>query len=171
LVADLSLDKAILQDVLRKKLKPAQRRELVEHVQVAYEISQWRACSTLRCNRTVMRYASIRDPQYALVMRIRESTSVRTSGGRRRVHVLCRREGWHVNHKRIRRLYRLESINLRCKTPSRRKSIVIRNEAVKATCPDERWSMDFMADQLHDGRRIRVLTLVEVSSQAICDPR
>ena len=122
-------------------------------MQVAYEISQRRACATLRCNRTVMRYESIRDPQDALIMRMREITSVRTSWGSRRVHVLLQREGWHVNHKRIRRLYRLEGLNLRCKTPRRRKSIVTRSEAVKATRRDERWSMDFMADQLHDGLR------------------
>ena len=130
-------------------------------MQVAYEISQRRACATLRCNRTVMRYESIRDPQDALIMRMREITSVRTSWGSRRVHVLLQREGWHVNHKRIRRLYRLEGLNLRCKTPRRRKSIVTRSESVKATRRDERWSMDFMADQLHDGRRIRVLTIVD----------
>ena len=80
-----------------------------------------------------MRYASIRDPQCALEMRMRESTSVRTSRGRRRVHVLWRREGCHVNHKRIRRLYRLEGINLRCKTPSRRKSIVTSSEDVESS--------------------------------------
>ena len=94
-------------------------------------------------------------------MRMREITSVRTSWGSRRVHVLLQREGWHVNHKRIRRLYRLEGLNLRSKRPRRRKSIVTRSEAVKATRRDERWSMDFMADQLQDGRRIRVLTIVD----------
>ena len=94
-------------------------------------------------------------------MRMREITSVRTSWGSRRVHVLLQREGWHVNHKRIRRLYRLEGLNVRRKRPRRRKSIVTRSEAVKATRRDERWSMDFMADQLHDGRRIRVRTIVD----------
>ena len=80
------------------------------------------------------------------------------------MHVLLQREGWHVNYKRIRRLYRLEGLNLRSKRPRRRKSIVTRSEAVKATRRDERWSMDFMADQLHDGRRIRVLTIVDQHS-------
>ena len=108
-----------------------------------------------------MRYESIRDPQDALIMRMREITSVRTSWGSRRVHVLLQREGWHVNHKRIRRLYRLEGLNLRCKTPRRRKSIVTRSEAVKTTRRDESWSMDFTADLLHDGRSIRVLTIVD----------
>ena len=103
-------------------------------------------------------------------MRRREITSVRTSWGSRRVHVLLQREGWRVNHKRIRRLFRLKGLNLRSKRPRRSKAIVTRSEAVKATRRDERWSMDFMADQLHDGRRIRVLTIVEVSSQAVCDP-
>ena len=55
----------------------------------------------------------------------------------------------------------MEGLNLRCKTPRRRKSVVTRCDAVKATRADERWSVDFIADQLQDGRKIRVLTIVD----------
>ncbi len=94
-------------------------------------------------------------------MRIKEIAAVRPSWGSPRIHVLLRREGWPVNHKRTQRLYRLEGLNLRRNPPRRRNSVVTRGPVVMPTCRDERWSMDFMHDQLQDGRRIRVLTVVD----------
>ena len=94
-------------------------------------------------------------------MRIKEIAAVRPSWGSPRIHVLLRREGWLVNHKRTERLYRLEGLNLRRNRPRRRKSVVTRGPLIAATRKDERWSMDFMHDQLQDGRRIRVLTVVD----------
>ena len=94
-------------------------------------------------------------------MRIKEIAAVRPSWGSPRIHVLLRREGWLVNHKRTERLYRLEGLNLRRTRPRRRKAVVTRGPSVAATRKDERWSMDFMHDQLQDGRRIRVLTVVD----------
>ncbi len=75
--------------------------------------------------------------------------------------MLPRREGWLVNHKWTERLYRLEGLNLRRNRPWRRKSVVTRGPSVAPTRKDERWSMDFMHDQLQDGRRLRVLTVVD----------
>jgi len=149
---------------VKKSLRPEQRRELVGRVRSAYDISQRRACWSLRVSRTSIRYESIRPPQDDLSMRIREITEVRTTWGSRRVHVLLLREGWQVNHKRVRRLYRLEWLNLRTKRPRRRTATVPRQLRAKASRRDERWScliIDFMSDQLQDGRRIRVLTIVD----------
>jgi putative transposase len=75
--------------------------------------------------------------------------------------MLLRREGWRVNHKRTERLSRLEGLNLRRGRPRRRKSVVTRGPFVAPTRRDERWSVDFMHDQLQDGRRLRVLTVVD----------
>jgi putative transposase len=94
-------------------------------------------------------------------MRIKEIAAVRPSWGSPRIHVLLRREGWPVNHKRTERLYRLEGLNLRRNRPRRRKSAVTRGPSVAATRKDERWSMLFCHDQLQDGRRLRVLTVVD----------
>jgi putative transposase len=93
-------------------------------------------------------------------MRIKEIAAVRPSWGSPRIHVLLRREGWLVNHKRTERLHRLEGLNLRRNRPRRRKAVVTRGPSIAATRKDERWSMDFMHDQLQDGRRLRVLTVV-----------
>jgi len=122
-------------------LRPEQRKALVGHVRRAYDISQRRACWSLRVSRTSIRYESVRLPQDGLSMRIREITEGRTTWESRRVHVLLLREGWHVNHKRVRRLYRLEGLNLRTKSPRRRKSIAPRPLRAKASHRDERWSM------------------------------
>lgn len=94
-------------------------------------------------------------------MRLREIAATRPSWGAPRIHVLLRREGWLINHKRTERLYRIEGLSLRRKQPRRRKSVVTRAASVRATKRDERWSMDFMHDQLEDGRKIRVLTVVD----------
>jgi putative transposase len=93
-------------------------------------------------------------------MRVKEVAAVRPSGGSPRIHVLLRREGWLVNHKRTERLYRLEGLNLRRNRPHRRKAVVTRGPPVVATRKDDLWSMGFMHDQLQDGRRLRVLTVV-----------
>jgi putative transposase len=84
--------------------------------------------------------------------------------GYRRLHVLLSREGWKVNHKRVYRLYRLQGLSLRLKTRKKRISGV-RVVLAPAKVPNERWSMDFMSDSLYDGRRFRVLTLVDTMSR------
>jgi putative transposase len=70
--------------------------------------------------------------------------------------VLLRREGWPVNHKRVRRLFRLDGLRVR-----RRRHIALHRGLVPVPVgPTERWSMDFVHDALADGRRFRVLTVV-----------
>ncbi len=69
-------------------------------------------------------------------------------------------QGWRVNHKRVYRLYRLEGLGLRLK-PRRKRVSSVRVVPPQATQPNERWAMDFMTDSLYDGRRFRLLTLVD----------
>ena len=94
-------------------------------------------------------------------MRLRELAHVRVSYGYRRLHVLLAREGWSVNHKRVYRLYRQESLGIRRKRPRRRVACVQREVRPTATARNECWSMDFISDQLFDNRRVRVLVIVE----------
>ena len=101
------------------------------------------------------------DEQAALRMRLRDLAAARVSYGYRRLYVLLRREGWPVNHKRVYRLYREEGLKIRPKRPRRHVSSRRREIRVTATRRDERWSMDFMSDELFDGQRIRVLTIVD----------
>ena len=128
---------------------------------MAYDSSERRVCEVLTLGRSTCRYESVAAEQAALRMRIRDLAAARVSYGYRRIHVLLRREGWKVNHKRVYRLYRLEGLRMRPKRPRRHVSGQRRESRVVASRPDERWAMDFMSDELFDGRRIRVLTIVD----------
>jgi len=137
------------------------KRELVEEMENSCQISERRACLNLIYARSVIRYRSVADPQIALRMRLRELAAARVGYGYRRLHILLWREGWQVNHKRIYRLYREEGLSMRSKPPRRRRACIKRKLRPVAYEKNECWSMDFMSDQLFDGHRIRLLTLVD----------
>jgi putative transposase len=79
---------------------PAARREAVAHLQIAYEVSERRACSVLGADRTSVRYRSYRPDDAAVRARLREMASVRRRFGYRRLHILLTREGIVMNHKK-----------------------------------------------------------------------
>jgi len=118
-------------------------------------------CRVLQCHLSVYKYKSRKDEQAALRMRIRDIAQARVSYGSRRIHILLRREGWKVNHKRVYRLYRLEGLTMRPKRPRRHVSACRRMVRATASQPSESWSMDFMSDELYNGQRIKLLTLVD----------
>ena len=95
-------------------------------------------------------------------MRLKELAATRVRYGYRRLYILLRREGWKVNVKRIYRIYREENLGLRSKTPKRRVSCRKRVDRPDATRINDCWAMDFMYDELFDGRRIRLLTIVDL---------
>jgi putative transposase len=103
----------------------------------------------------------VADRQEFLRMRLRELAGVRIGFGYRRLHIMLQREGWPINHKRVYRLYREEGLGLRRKRPRRRVAAVKREIRPITKEQNECWSMDFVSDQLFDGRRLRVLTLVD----------
>ena len=142
-------------------MKPARARQLVEYLRTSYRISIRRACSVVRFDRSSYHYRHRRPEQASLRNRIRERSEARVRYGHRRIHVLLRREGWTINHKRTRRLYREEGLQLRKKTPKRRVSAKRRDDRAVAMTANDCWSMDFLSDQLFDGRKIRVLTIVD----------
>ena len=92
---------------------------------------------------------------------MRELAQARPRYGYRRLHVLLRREGWPVNMKRIRRLYRLEGLQLRHRVRRRKHASLHRGIPPAASRAHERWSMDFVHDALLDGRPFRVLTVID----------
>jgi putative transposase len=119
------------------------------------------ACAALNITRSVYGYRSQARDAKPLVLRIKEITATRVHYGYRRVHVLLRREGWKDNHKRVYRLYRNEGLSLRHKRPRRNKAARLRQPKQLVHSMNEIWSMDFVADALFDGRRIRALTIVD----------
>jgi putative transposase len=82
--------------------------------------------------------------------------------GYRRLHILLQREGYVLGRDLAYRLYSEESLQLRSKRPRRRKMAVARRERYVPKRANQAWSMDFVADQLADGRKLRALTVVDV---------
>ena len=134
----------------------------MERVRVAYDVSQRRACRVLRLPISTCRYQSVKDEQAALRMRLKELAATRVHYGYRRLHILLRREGWQVNAKRVYRLYSEEKLSLRLRTPRRRVACRTWVDRPEATSVNDCWAMDFMYDELFDGRRIRLLTIVDL---------
>jgi putative transposase len=139
---------------------PAVKRQAVAHLCVAYEVSQRRACRAISADRTSMRYRSIRPDDIQLRSRLRELAAQRRRFGYRRLLVLLRREGLHVNHKKLRRLYREERLQVR-KRGGRKRALGTRAPMTIPQGPNQRWSLDFLSDQLSDSRRFRVLAVVD----------
>lgn len=111
--------------------------------------------------RATVQYKSVKVDLPALRARIKEIAATRVRYGYPRIHVLLRREGWLINRKRVYRIYREEGLSMRLKPPRRRKSALVRTARPKADAVNQTWSMDFMADNLADGRKIRLLTIVD----------
>lgn len=123
------------------------------------------ACGALDFDTSSYHYRSKRADQALLKKRIREIAETRVRFGYRRVHVLLRREGWAVNKKRVYRLYREESLQLRNKTPKRRVKAALRADRAPPSRSNEVWAMDFVHDQLETGRKVRILTVVDAFSR------
>lgn len=103
--------------------------------------------------------------QSALRLRIREIAHARPRFGYQRIHVMLRREGWLVNKKRVHRWYRIEGLQLRMRVRRRKHMCLHRGPVPQAQRTHERWSMDFVHEQLCDGRPFRVLTVVDQFSR------
>ena len=128
----------------------------------AFRVSVRHACRVVLASRSSHYYCSIKNNDAALRARIKEITQNRVRYGCPRVYVLLRREGWRVNHKKVKRIYQEEGLSLRFKRPKRRVSAAHRQkEYVMLTGINQCWSMDFVADQLFNGQRLRSLTVVD----------
>ena len=143
------------------------QRQLVDELHRIWQVSIRRACAVLCAHRSSVQYKSRAASQASLKNRIKEIAETRVRYGYRRIHVLLRREGWHVNHKRIHRLYNEMGLQLRNKTPKRKVRAKLREDRNKATCPNEVWAMDFVHDQTYDGTKLRILTVIDTHSRFV----
>lgn len=126
----------------------------------AYHIGLRRGCHLMMQSRTVYHYRCCRDDR-ALTQRIREIAAARVRYGCQCIHILLRREGWLINHKKTHRIYCLEGLNLRTKRPRRHVTARHRHVRPEVSAADQCWSMDFVADNLFNCRRFLVLTIVD----------
>jgi putative transposase len=136
------------------------RREAVAYLRQAFEMSERRACRLIGSDRATVRYQSVRPDDGVLRERLKALAQERRRFGYRRLHVLLRREGHAVNRKRVQRLYREERLTVR-RRGGRKRAIGTRRPMVLPLAADQRWSLDFVSDQLTDGRRFRILAVVD----------
>ena len=123
-------------------------------------MSERRACKAIGCCRMTVRYESTRPDDRDLRERMKAIAHERRRFGYRRVHILLKREGYMVNHKKLFRLYREEKLAVR-RRGGRKRAIGTRAPMMIPLAPNERWSLDFVSDQLTDGRRFRILAIVD----------
>lgn len=141
-------------------MTPAAKREAVAHLRVLLGVSERRACRIVEADRKSMRYRSRRVDDGDLRTRLRELAHERRRFGYRRLHVLLRREGMMINRKKTQRLYREEGLAVRRRC-GRKRAVGTRAPAPVPALPNQRWSLDFVHDQLITGRRFRILNIVD----------
>ena len=139
---------------------PQGRRRLVRYFEDAFGLSRQRSCRLAGIHRSVVAYRPRRAKDDELRARILALARERPRFGYRRIHLLLRREGWTGNRKRTYRIYREEKLTVRRR---RRKRVAAapREAMAVPSRPNVRWSMDFVAGTLSDGRTFRVLNIVD----------
>jgi putative transposase len=128
-------------------------------------LGERRSCRIVGLSRSVAQYRPVMREDGAVIARMQVLATEHRRYGCPRLHAMLRREGLVVNHKRAERLYRAEGLQVRMK--KRRK--LLRRDRVAAQLPErpmQRWSLDFMSDQLADHRRFRILNIVDDYSRS-----
>lgn len=139
---------------------PDAKREAVARAVQEHGVSQRRACEVLSVDRSSMRYRSIRSDDACIREALKKVASERRRFGYRRIHVMLHRQGIVMNLKKLRRLYREEKLTLR-KRGGRKRALGTRRPLALPSRSNERWSLDFVSDAFTDGRRFRVLAVVD----------
>jgi putative transposase len=96
-----------------------------------------------------------------LRQRLRELATGRPRFGYERLHILLTREGWRIGRNKVHRLYKLEGLQVRMRARRRKRVSLHRGPAPRAAAAGQYWAMDFVHDQLADGRKFRVLTIID----------
>ncbi len=136
----------------------------MEHVQRALGVSERRACRVVGQARATQRYRSSQPGKdKRLRQRMRKLARKHKRYGYRRIWALLRREGWHVNRKRVQRLWREEGLRVPRRQRKRRRlgSSVNGSGRLRATHKNHVWSYDFVMDQTTDGRRLKLLPVLD----------
>lgn len=129
-----------------------------------FGVSERRACRVLKQPRATQRYAPLeRDDEAPLTKRIVALAAAYGRYGYRRITALLRLEGWRVNHKRVERIWRREGLKVPKKQPRRGRLWLNDGSCVRlrAERRDHVWSYDFVQDRTADGRKIRMLTVID----------
>jgi putative transposase len=150
---------------VKKVGRPALKRAVVAYIIDHYGLKLARACRLIKQVRSTQYLSSRKAPKLALRQRLRELAQVRVHWGYRRLHVLLKREGFQLGVNQTYHWYCLEQLQLRAWRKKRRKSAVARQARIQTRRANDAWSMDFVADQLADGTKKRLLTIIDIYSR------
>jgi putative transposase len=139
---------------------PAAAREAAAYLRTTHEMSERRAIRVIGRDRSSVRYKSTRPDDAPLRERLKALAHERRRFGYRRLHIMLRREGLLINRKRVQRLYREEKLTVR-RRGGRKRALGERRPMETPTAANQRWSLDFVADQMTDGRRFRILEVYD----------
>ncbi|MBL0407659.1 IS3 family transposase [Microvirga aerilata] len=165
-VADLTLDKQILKEAAFGKLvSPARRRACIEHVRSTLKLSERRVCRVLGQHRsTQRRIPQGRNDEARITADIIDLARQYGRYGYRKIAELLRSTaGWIVNDKRVERIWRREGLKVPAKQPKRGRLWLNDGSCarLRAERPNHVWSYDFVEDCTHDGRKYRMLNVID----------
>lgn len=141
-------------------MTPDAKRQAVGHLCKAHGVSQRRACNAMQVDRSTVRYQSKRPDDSDLREEIKLVAKERRRFGYRRIQVMLERKGIFMNHKKLRRIYAEEKLQVR-RRGGRKRALGTRKPMVLPDGPNQRWSLDFVNDAFTDGRRFRILTVID----------
>ena len=140
-------------------VKPQAKRSVVGYLVEVHHLSERRACGLVCLNRSSYRYQVKPNDERKVCTRLKELAASYPVYGYLLLHGLLKQEGLVVNKKQTYRLY--SEMNLQGRTKKRKKLNRPRQPLWIPNAVNARWSMDFVSDQLADGRRFRVLNVVD----------
>ncbi|MFD1767656.1 IS3 family transposase [Sphingorhabdus buctiana] len=168
-VSDLTLDKLILQEAAKGKLlSPARRRRCIDHIRDMMPVSERRVCRVLGQHRSTQRKTPRgADDEATLTEDIIALARQYGRYGYRRVTALLRDAGWHVNRKRVERIWRREGLKVPKKQPKRGRLWLNDGSCLRLRpeYPGHVWSYDFVEGRTHDGRKFRILSIIDEASR------
>jgi putative transposase len=136
------------------------QREAVGRVMERHGLSQRHACRLVGLDRSTLRYQRKRPDDATVRQRLRELAAERRRFGYRRLGWMLAREGHAMNHKKLYRLYHEERLMVR-RRRGRKRALGTRAPMTLPNAINQRWSLDFVSDTLSDGRRFRILCIVD----------
>jgi putative transposase len=139
---------------------PDAKRAAVVQACAVHGVSQRRACAALAVDRSTVRYVSRRSDDVELRTAIREVAAERRRFGYRRIGIMLERRGIAMNQKKLRRLYAEEKLQVR-RRGGRKRALGTRRPMEVPEAENQRWSLDFVSDAFTDGRRFRILAVVD----------
>src|SRR5215213_551425 len=156
----------------KKLLSPTRRRTAVEHVRRHLGVSERRACRVIAQPRSSQRYEGRKaDRDRPLLERMIELSRANPRYGYRRVWAMLRREDWQVNKKRVHRLWRREGLKVPDKQRKRRRLAKLEGTSEngctrrRAESRNHVWSYDFVMDETEEGRRLKMMPIVDEYSR------